>query len=110
MTDRAKQVRAGRGILGRAAVLLVAVLVLIHATEFVADRCGRADNASAGWVTAVLFAVMGLLLLLLTGWLRTRGDGVWPGLLIGWLIAVVITVAVLGAEAVYVRSLPLGCG
>ncbi len=109
MADRSKQVRAGRGILGRAMVLLVAMLVLIHAAEAVADACSRADNASAGWVTAVLFAAMGLPMLLLSGLWRTRGDGVRSGLLLGWLVAALITIAVLGGEAVYVRSLPLGC-
>jgi hypothetical protein len=107
--ERAKQVRAGRGILGRSAVLLVAAVVLIHAGEFTAGRCSRADGAAGGWATAVLFAVMGLLFLLLSGLWRTRGTGAWPGILLGWALAALVTVMVLGGEAIYVRGLPLGC-
>lgn len=107
--DRSKQVRAGRGILGRAAVLLAAVVVLIHAMITVSGACERADNATAGWSTAVLFAVMGLLLLLFSGLWRTRGDGVLPGVLLGWAAGALITTVVLAGEAIYVRSIPLGC-
>ncbi|WP_436531659.1 hypothetical protein [Actinoplanes sp. HUAS TT8] len=109
MIERSKQMRAGLGILGRAAVLLIFVVALIHAAEFTAGTCSRADGAAGGWATAVLFAVMGLLGLLLLGLWRTRGTQVWPGILLGWALAALVTVAVLAAEAAYVRGLPLGC-
>jgi hypothetical protein len=109
MPDRSQQSRAGRGIVGRAAVLLVAVVVLIHGTEAAGGSCDRADNATAGWVTAVLFAVMGLGLLLLSGLWRARGTGAWPGVLLGWAAGALVTTVVLAGEAIYVRGIPLGC-
>ncbi|BCY14246.1 hypothetical protein L3i22_093340 [Actinoplanes sp. L3-i22] len=93
----------------RAAVLLVAAVILIHGAEATAGSCSRADGAAGGWVTAFLFVVAGLSLLLLSGLWRTRGTGAWPGVLLGWTTGALITAAVLTAEAFYVRGLPLGC-
>ncbi|GAA2856477.1 hypothetical protein Acy02nite_65530 [Actinoplanes cyaneus] len=110
MTDRSKQLRTGSGIVGRAAVLLVATVGLVYVGEATAGLCSRADGASSGSVMAILFAAVGLPILLFLGLWRTRGTGAWPGVVLGWLVALLLTAGVLAAEVAYARSIPLGCG
>ncbi|MFI1992311.1 hypothetical protein [Actinoplanes sp. NPDC020271] len=108
MTDRSKQMRAGLGIVARSAVLLIVMAGLVWVAEGSAGLCNQGDGAAGGWATAVSFAVVGLPMLLFLGLWRTRGTGAWPGILLGWVVAVLLVVALLAGEAAYVRSIPLG--